>query len=85
MTQSAPQSPRGNFIYTKFKAYDTVETVLANYACAAKCSILLQGMIYITNKALYFYYTFNDKTLIGYGTKSKSPLPRLKTSKRKAA
>ena len=71
MTQSAPQSPRGNFIYTKFKAYDTEETVLANYACAAKCSILLQGMIYITNKALYFYSPFNDKTLIGYGTKIK--------------
>jgi hypothetical protein len=35
--QEVPTSPRAKFIYTKFKQFDGEETVLANYACAAKC------------------------------------------------
>jgi hypothetical protein len=45
--------------------------VLDNFSCAAKCKILLQGMFYVTNKRIYFYSPFNDKTLLGYGTKIK--------------
>jgi hypothetical protein len=33
--------------------------------------ILLQGMLYVTNKNLYFYSPFNNKTLLGGQTKLK--------------
>jgi len=55
----------------KFKTQDFDETVLENYACAANCKILLQGMLYVTNQNVYFYSPFNEKTLIGHGTKIK--------------
>ena len=64
-------SPRSKLLRSKFKELKENEKVLDNFACAAKTSILLQGMIYVTNNAVYFYSPFNEKTLIGYGTKIK--------------
>ena len=31
--------------------------------------IMLQGMLYITDRNIYFYSPFNNQTIIGYGTK----------------
>ena len=45
--------------------------MLENYACAANVKLLLQGMLYVTDKNIYFYSPFNNKTVIGHGTKIK--------------
>jgi hypothetical protein len=63
--------PREKLIISKFGNLKQDENILDNFACAAKTSILLQGMLYVTNRAVYFYSPFNEKTLIGYGTKIK--------------
>ena len=52
---------------------DDSEVVLENYCCAARMKILLQGMLYVTEKAVYFYSPFNNKTIFGHGTKIKIP------------
>jgi hypothetical protein len=36
-------------------------------------TIVLQGMLYITDRNIYFYSPFNSKTIIGYGTKISIP------------
>lgn len=48
------------------------------FTCAAKSTILLQGMMYITVRCIYFYSPFNDETLIGYGTKLKFTFEQIK-------
>lgn len=63
-------SPRSKFLKQKFPKFDENEVVLDNFNCAYSCqSILLQGMLYITDQYLYFYSPFNAKTIIGKGSK----------------
>ena len=68
-TRQDPESPRISFIRNKFKKIEQNEKVVDSFVCAASQKILLQGMLYVTDKNLYFYSPFNDKTLIGKGTK----------------
>lgn len=39
------------------------ETILDDYSCALKKSILIQGTIYISTTALYFHSYFNDSIM----------------------
>ena len=39
------------------------ETILDDYSCALKKSILIQGTIYISTAALYFHSYFNDSIM----------------------
>ena len=68
-TDAGSESPRISFIRNKFKQIEQNEKVIDSFACAASQKILLQGMLYVTDMNLYFYSPFNDKTLIGKGTK----------------
>lgn len=49
------------------------ETILDDYSCALKKSILIQGTMYISNQALYFHSYFNDSIMFlsKVGTKFK--------------
>jgi hypothetical protein len=67
------QSPRMKFIKMKFKVNDPDEKVIDNFNCAVSVKILLQGILYVTDRSLYFYSSFNDTTLIGHGTKIRIP------------
>ena len=78
-------SPRSKFIKKKFKTYDEDEIVLENYACAANFTLLLQGMLYITNKNVYFYSPFNKKTMLGRGTKIKMSYDAIQHIKKESA
>ena len=61
-----PNSPRILFLKKKFKNLYKDEIVLDNFTCAFTSSkILLQGMLYLTNNAIYFYSPFNAKTILG--------------------
>jgi hypothetical protein len=79
-----PTSPRGAFIKKKFNLEDKGEVVLENYCCAARMNILLQGMLYVTERAVYFYSPFNNKTIFGHGTKIKIPFEAVKLVKKEA-
>ena len=46
------------------------EFILDDFSCAAKLKILIQGSIYVSNKALYFYSRFNDANIL-FGKKTK--------------
>ena len=64
---SKQSSPRSTFIRKKFPTFRSDEVVLDNFACAFKApkSLLLQGMLYLTDKCCYFYSPFNVVTLVG--------------------
>lgn len=66
-------SPRLKFIKGKFGRVERGEKVIDSYSCAASRKILLQGMLYVTDRSLYFYSPFNDKTLFGNNTKIAIP------------
>ena len=78
-------TPRSRFITRKFKTFDDDEVVLDNYACAASFTLLLQGMIYVTNKHVYFYSPFNKKTMLGRGTKIKMSYDAISHIKKESA
>lgn len=61
--------PRTAFLKKKFANYEKDEILLENFHCAFESNILLQGMIYLTNKRMYFYSPFNNKSVIGQGSK----------------
>ena len=82
---AAITSPRSKFIKKKFKTYEEDEIVLENYACAANFTLLLQGMLYITNKNVYFYSPFNKKTMLGRGTKIKMSYDAIELIKKESA
>lgn len=79
-----PTSPRSAFIKKKFKLEEKGEVVLENYCCAARMNILLQGMLYVTERAVYFYSPFNNKTIFGHGTKIKFPYEAVKLLKKES-
>lgn len=79
-----PTSPRGEFIRKKFELESEDEAVLENYCCAARMNILLQGMLYVTEKAAYFYSPFNDKSIFGHGTKIKIPYASIRLVKKES-
>jgi hypothetical protein len=78
-------SPRARLLQKKFKDFDVRETVLENYACAAHLKILLQGMMYVTDRCAYFYSPFNNKTVIGHGTKVRIPYRGMKEIKKESS
>ena len=78
-------SPRSKFLLKKFKTFDEDEAVIDNYACAASFKLLLQGMLYVTNKHVYFYSPFNKKTMLGRGTKIKMSYAALSHMKKESA
>ena len=55
---------------------------MESYSCAASIRILLQGMLYVTNKSIYFYSPFNNKTVLGHGTKIKISYGSIKKIKK---
>ena len=79
------RTPRSKFIAKKFKTFDDDEEVLDNYACAASFKLLLQGMLYVTNKHVYFYSPFNKKTMLGRGTKIKMSYSAISHIKKESA
>ena len=67
-------TPRGEFLKKKFDGMAAEgEQVLETFNCAFSSNILLQGHIYITARALYFYSSFNKDKLFGHGTKMRIP------------
>ena len=46
------------------------EIILESFRCALELRILIQGKIFISNKAIYFYSYFNDQGLI-FGKETK--------------
>ena len=77
-----PSSPRGDFIKKKFQLESKDEVVLESYCCAARMNILLQGMLYVTERAAYFYSPFNNKSIFGHGTKIKIPYKSIRLVKK---
>mmetsp|Transcript_1732 Transcript_1732/g.2417 ORF Transcript_1732/g.2417 Transcript_1732/m.2417 type:complete len:118 (-) Transcript_1732:1886-2239(-) len=47
-------------------------------------NILLQGVLYVTNRAVYFYSPFNNKTIFGHGTKIKIPYKAVRLVKKES-
>ena len=80
--KNLPCSPRETFIKQKFTDLGEDEAVLENYCCAARMNILLQGIAYVTEKAVYFYSPFNNKTIFGHGTKIKIPYSSIRLIKK---
>jgi hypothetical protein len=80
-----PDSPRARLLQKKFKDFDCRENVLENYACAAHLKILLQGMLYVTDRCAYFYSPFNNKTVVGHGTKVRIPYLAIKEIKKESS
>ena len=77
-------TPRRIFIQRKFKNLEKGEAVLENYCCAARMKILLQGMLYVTERNVYFYSPFNNKTIFGHGTKIKIPYESMRLIKKES-
>ena len=78
----ALNSPRTKFIKTKFKSFAPDEKVLDSFACAAASgTIVLQGKLYLTDRCCYFYSPFNNKTILGKGSKLRIRLCDLETVK----
>ena len=84
LDKNLPKSPRYDFLKQKFKVIRSNEHVLENYCCAARMSILLQGMAYVTEKAVYFYSPFNNKTIFGHGTKIRIPYSSIRLIKKES-
>jgi len=80
--ENETSTPRCNLINKKFGKLDSSEWVMESYSCAASIRILLQGMIYVTNKNIFFYSPFNNKTVIGHGTKIKISYGSIKKIKK---
>ena len=60
--------------------------MLDNFACAFNSpKLLLQGMLYITDKNCYFYSPFNEKTLVGQGSKIQISYSELKSVKKESS
>ena len=51
------------------------EIMIRNFNCAFLGKIFLQGKVYVSNEAIYFYSLFNDKSLIKRGKATKFRLP----------
>ena len=66
-------SPSRLLLQKKFKSFGPGEHVITNYGCSIMRGIMLQGMLYITDRNIYFYSPFNSTTIIGYGTKVTIP------------
>lgn len=84
LVEAAPTSPRRVFIKKKFEnEFKESEEVSADFMCrvAAK-PFSLSGMLYVTNRAVYFYTPFHAKTLIGGGSKIYLPHRQIKTIKK---
>ena len=79
-----PESPRSAFLRKKFEELDGDEAVLENYCCAARMKILLQGMLYVTQRNIYFYSPFNNRTIFGHGTKIKIPFSAIRLIKKES-
>ena len=79
-----PYSSRETFLMQKFKDLGKGEAVLENYCCAARMNLLLQGITYVTEKAVYFYSPFNNKTIFGHGTKIKIPYSSIRLIKKES-
>ena len=47
-------------------------------------NILLQGVLYVTERAVYFYSPFNNKTIFGHGTKVKIPYEAVRLVKKES-
>ena len=47
-------------------------------------NILLQGITYVTEKGVYFYSPFNNKTIFGHGTKIKIPYNSIRLIKKES-
>ena len=78
-------SPRRAFLKKKFAdVLGNGEAVLENYCCAVQMSILLQGMLYVTEKAVYFFSPFNKKTIFGHGTKIRIPYEAINILKKES-
>jgi hypothetical protein len=79
-----PTSPRSAFIKKKFADFDLEnEVVLDNFACAFHTQkLLLHGMLYLTDKSCYFYSPFNEKTIVGQGSKIQIRFTELKSIKK---
>ena len=75
-------SPRSKVLNKKFGMLKENEWVMESYSCAASIRILLQGMLYVTNKSIYFYSPFNNKTVLGHGTKIKISYGSIKKIKK---
>jgi hypothetical protein len=69
-------------LQNKFKGFGHGEHVIANYGCSITKIIMLQGMLYITDRNIYFYSPFNNTTIIGYGTKVTIPYLQLNEIKK---
>lgn len=67
------ETPRTSLLMKKFPEFKHGERIKDDFACAANIKVLLQGMLYITDRACYFYSPFNNKTIIGHGTKIRIP------------
>ena len=57
---------------------------MENYCCAVRTNILLQGVLYVTEKAVYFYSPFNNKTIFGHGSKIKIPFSAVRLVKKES-
>ena len=57
---------------------------MEHYCCAARMNILLQGVLYVTERAVYFYSPFNNKTIFGHGTKVKIPYDAVRLVKKES-
>ena len=47
------------------------EVVVSEFACAVQLKILIQGTLYISSDALYFYSRINDSIKLFFGKKTK--------------
>ena len=84
--QKRPSSPRSQFIKKKFSDFDPEnEIVLDNFGCAFHTQkLLLHGMLYLTDKSCYFYSPFNEKTIVGQGSKIQIRFTELKSIKKES-
>jgi len=66
-------SPRTQLLRNKFKNFREGEFVIGSYSCTVTMTLVLAGMLYVTNRNIYFYTPLNSKMGIGYGTKVTIP------------
>lgn len=75
-------SPHTQLLKIKFKNFGQNEFVIAHYGCSVTMTIVLHGMLYITDRNIYFYSPFNTKLVVGYGTKVTIPFLQLNEIKK---
>jgi len=75
-------SPRTQLLRNKFKNFRENEFVIGSYSCTVTMTIVLAGMLYVTNRNIYFYTPLNSKMGIGYGTKVTIPYLQLNEIKK---